>query len=553
MPMYNAGRFVREAVTSIQPQTYTHWELIIVDDGSTDNSIKIVKKLSKLDKRIKLYCNDKNLGIGSTMNHALKHARGNFIARMDADDIAFPERLEKQVNFLLENPHIGVVGSFMMEINDKKEVTAARKVPLLHQDISQSMMTTQTIQNPTNMINKKNIVRHQLRYDGRYSPVDDLDFWFRQLKQTQFANIPEYLMAYRKHGANSSLKDIKKTFWLTNKIRMKAILQYGYTTSAVQLLTHLMQTLIVACTPNKFLYELFKLWKGDRITKMHLHAVHTAPIQSRTIGLSLVMPVYRGGSFIKKNVEELLTFLAKQANIKTEVIIVVDGIVDASFVLLQQLETRYSNLHVYAYTDNKGKGYAVRFGLSKAKQEYVGYLDAGRDINFYSLKYMIGEITQHPDIDAFIADKKHMLSICEAIPMYRKIYSIGFNMLTNLLLNVQFSDTQVGLKIFRREAIQRIVSKLPIEINRFAFDVELLYELAKRGYRSLRCPVAINNDIRKSTVEPSDMVEMIWDVMRLFYHYGKQFVSQKASAIPSLQKQFRLDYRTSKIAGSTTR
>ncbi len=543
MPMYNAGRFVREAITSIRRQTYTHWELVVVDDGSTDDSVAKVKKLIKSDKRIKLYRNDKNLGIGATMNQALKHARGNFIARMDADDIAFPERLEKQVIFLLENLHIGVVGSFMMEINDKKEVTAARKVPLLHQDISQSMMTTQTIQNPTNMINKKNIVGRQLRYDGRYSPVDDLDFWFRQLKQTQFANIPEYLMAYRKHGANSSLKDIKKTFWLTNQVRTKALLQYGYTTTLTQLFTHLVQTLIVACTPNKFLYELFKIWKGDRIPKMNLHVVHTAPIQTRTIGLSLVMPVYRGGSLIKKNVEELLSFLAKQPSVKAEVIVVIDGIVDASFAVLQQLQTSYSNLHVYGYTSNKGKGYAVRFGLSKAKQEYVGYLDAGKDINFYSLKYMINEISQHPEIDAFIADKKHMLSICEAIPFYRKGYSAGFNMLTNLVLNTQFSDTQVGLKIFNREVIERILANLPIKINRFAFDVEILYELNKRGYSVLPCPVAINNDIKKSTVQPSDMVEMICDVMRLSYHYAKYYITQKMLMFPSLQKQFHLIYR----------
>jgi glycosyltransferase involved in cell wall biosynthesis len=310
MPMFNAAQYVEEAIQSIRRQTYPNWELIIIDDCSTDGSVAVVKKLKKEDPRIKLYRNPKNLGIGSTMNEALRHAKGSFLARMDADDVAFPERLEKQVSYLLNHHDVGIVGSYMVEINEHNDVIAARKVPLDHESISRSMINTQTIQNSTNMINPKLIPAHQLRYDGRYSPVDDLDFWFRQLNHVRFANIPEYLMGYRKHTNNSSLKNIKKTFALTHQIRLKALTKYGYTTGFTQIAIHALQALIVFTIPNRMLYGLFKLWKGDAVKKTHLN-ITDASIAARTPLHLKHIPAYQSETYMSSYVMRLMKKMKK--------------------------------------------------------------------------------------------------------------------------------------------------------------------------------------------------------------------------------------------------
>ena len=129
MPVFNAGDFLVAAIESILKQTYKNFEFVIVDDGSIDNSWKIISKFANKDRRIKILKNKENLGIAKTMNEAIKKAKGQFIARMDADDIALSKRLEKQVEFLLNNPDTGVLGSQMFEINDKNIVTAVRKEP----------------------------------------------------------------------------------------------------------------------------------------------------------------------------------------------------------------------------------------------------------------------------------------------------------------------------------------------------------------------------------------------------------------------------------------
>jgi glycosyltransferase involved in cell wall biosynthesis len=280
MPVYNAAPFVKQAVESILTQTYKNFEFIIIDDASKDNSHEIVKKLARRDKRIRLLRNKKNIGIGATMNKLLSEVKGDFIARMDADDVAYPTRLEKQVNYLLENPDVGIVGSFMNEINEKNEFVATREVPLIHEEISEQFMTMQAIQNPTLMFNKNLVLKEELYYKDTLSPVDDLDFYFRQLWYVKFANIPEYLMSYRKHSSNSSLKDIKKTFKLSLKVRIDAIRKYGYKPTFRGIITVFAQLVVVNLLPNKWIYPVYSLLRGMK--KVGVSFVVTKPRLVRT-------------------------------------------------------------------------------------------------------------------------------------------------------------------------------------------------------------------------------------------------------------------------------
>ena len=107
MPVYNDGRFLNEAIESILSQTYSNFEFIVIDDGSTDNSLKIIKSYG--DQRILILQHDSNKGIAKALNYGLEYARSRFIARMDANDIALSERFEKQIEYLKKEKEIGLV------------------------------------------------------------------------------------------------------------------------------------------------------------------------------------------------------------------------------------------------------------------------------------------------------------------------------------------------------------------------------------------------------------------------------------------------------------
>lgn len=119
IPVYNVEKYVEDSIRSIQNQTYTNLEIIVVDDGSSDRTFEIVSTLSKNDSRIKLFKNDKNLKIVKTLNKAISHATGEFILRMDGDDISSLDRVEKKLDFLNKHPEYDLVGCSVKTINDE--------------------------------------------------------------------------------------------------------------------------------------------------------------------------------------------------------------------------------------------------------------------------------------------------------------------------------------------------------------------------------------------------------------------------------------------------
>ncbi len=536
MPVYNAGGFLVESIKSILKQTYKNFEFIIIDDGSTDNSWKIISKFSKKDQRIKIYKNKENLGIAKTMNIAIEKTKGQFIARMDADDIALPKRLEKQVNFLLENPTVGVLGSQMFEINDKNIVTAVRKVPLTNDNIKKGMIISQTIQNPTLMINRRNIPDGILLYDQKFSPVDDLDMFFRLISYTQFANLPDYLMIYRKHDDNSSLRNIKNTFLLTLKVRLKALSVYGYKTNPFNILINLFQTVIILAIPERFIYRIFQIFKGKTFENKNIVADNfLADKQVKKINLSLIVPIFKGGKFIENNIDLLDKFMKKQ-KIKYEIITVVDGFVDDSYKKLIEMAKKNKSLVILGYKNNRGKGYAVRYGINKAKYSYIGYFDAGFDIDYSSLETIINNVKKYRSQKVFIGDKTHPMSITENVPFLRKIYSFAFNRLTDLLVKTGKIDTQVGLKIFKKRLIKNIIEKLPLKIDGFAFDIEIIKELLKRKHQICKAPVTIVKE-KQSTVTFKSVVQMVIDLFRLSTYY--QFRTFKFKTFQNINKNVK--------------
>lgn len=510
LPVYNAERYVEEAVLSVIRQTYSDWELLIADDASTDKSRKLLTKLAAKDKRIKIFANSSNKGIGYTMTRLVMLARGQYVARMDADDVMMPTRLATQIAFLDSHPDVGIIGSYMGEIDAKGSVTAVRRVPTNHTEIVKNLITRQAIQNPTLMFRRSSFSRKDLIFDSSLSPADDLDFLMRAMTRgIVFANIPEYLMLYRAHGANSSLIDIKISFRLTMQIRERIIRLNSLPVGLRARFVLWLQKLVVTSLPNRALYSFYKFWQGSGIKQGYSYPLAR---RNRAFGVSLVMPVYRGEHLIDESVKRVVSAMQSTGK-KFELIAVVDGEVDGTCKQLMKLTINFPMLKVLSYQNNRGKGFAVRAGLNEAKLEYVGYIDAGHDIDANSLISLVSQINDYPRMEVFAADKNHPLSQIINVPWYRKLFSILFALYTRILFG-NLGDTQVGLKVFKKD----ILSSLPWEkarINRFAFDVEMMHALRASKTLIQRVPVTIRRNGEKSTVTWADVGYMVADLAQL--------------------------------------
>ena len=210
VPCYNAELYIENCINSVLGQTYRNLELIIVDDGSTDNTVQIINNFN--DNRIKVYRNETNCGITASLNKALALSKGKYIARIDADDMMDPERVSKQVQFLEEskNSQIMLVGSHHYIINKDGILVSFKQYPILDHEIRSLYAFQNPFSHPTTMM-RAHIVK-QIGYSDQYPHVEDYHLWGQILRQYKAANIPEYLTYYRVHEQNTS-KENGKIQW----------------------------------------------------------------------------------------------------------------------------------------------------------------------------------------------------------------------------------------------------------------------------------------------------------------------------------------------------
>jgi glycosyltransferase involved in cell wall biosynthesis len=194
MPVYNGAMYLPEAIDSILQQTYEDFEFLIIDDGSMDQSVRIINSYD--DPRIRLIKNERNLGLVSTLNKGIDLAKGEFIARMDCDDISLPERFEKQMALMSQHPEVGVCGGWIEYFMGRVLVL---KLPISDAEIKRTLPSDNPIAHPTVMMRTKVIKNLQVYYNPGYSHVEDYELWIRLAVVTCFANIPEVLLKYRIH------------------------------------------------------------------------------------------------------------------------------------------------------------------------------------------------------------------------------------------------------------------------------------------------------------------------------------------------------------------
>ena len=226
MPVYNAEKYLAKAIESILNQTFRDFEFLIINDGSTDGSDAIIRSFN--DDRIRLYTHDKNAGLAVTVNEGLDLTRGAYMARMDADDISLPSRLEKEVNFLDTHPDVAVVAAHVLMINPQ-----GRAAGIMAEDLSTNsyeqiiavLPNENCIPNPT-IMGRIEILRN---YKARQSQIraEDWDIWWRMVSaKVQIAKLDETLVHYRIHPESETFKLNRENIYL-KKFRLQSGFFWG--------------------------------------------------------------------------------------------------------------------------------------------------------------------------------------------------------------------------------------------------------------------------------------------------------------------------------------
>ena len=194
LPVYNAEEYIEECINSILIQTYKNFELLVINDGSTDNSINLIKSYN--DQRIKIINNEHNFI--KTLNLGLKHAEGKYIARMDGDDLMLPHRLEVQFNYMENNPEIDICGSWAESFGSRNNILIT---PENNIDIISNLLLSNSLLHPTIIMKRSSLCRYPKYpnlYKQKYLYAEDYKLWTEfALYRFKFANIPEVLLKYR--------------------------------------------------------------------------------------------------------------------------------------------------------------------------------------------------------------------------------------------------------------------------------------------------------------------------------------------------------------------
>lgn len=199
LPVYNGEKYLAVAIESILNQSFADFELIILDDSSTDGSREIAELARKRDSRVVVLANAQNLGVGATLNIGLQVASGELIARMDHDDISRPTRLQEQVEFLRSNTDVGLLGARVMAISADGHKMGYIPRPETDMQIRFGLLFNSVLAHPT-VVYRANMVRQlKLPYSPLYPHAEDYALWARLIKQGKAYNLQRNLVEYRFH------------------------------------------------------------------------------------------------------------------------------------------------------------------------------------------------------------------------------------------------------------------------------------------------------------------------------------------------------------------
>ncbi|MFA6215597.1 MAG: glycosyltransferase [Patescibacteria group bacterium] len=242
MPFYNAQLFLTKAIESILNQTFSDFELILINDASTDGSDRVVKKYLA-DPRIIYIKNENNQGIVHNLNYGLKTAKAEIIARMDGDDIAVRNRFFEQFNFLKFYPEIAVVGSFVKIIDENDKKIDYRTKLVDPETIKKELIIYSPVVHPAVMF-RKSVIKKVGAYRQNYLYLEDLDLWYRVVYSGyKISNVNKFLLFYRYHSG-STAHQAKTNAWKAFRLRKETIKTFKLDLSLKQHILIYLQLLV---------------------------------------------------------------------------------------------------------------------------------------------------------------------------------------------------------------------------------------------------------------------------------------------------------------------
>ncbi|OGC57555.1 hypothetical protein A3H26_03270, partial [candidate division WWE3 bacterium RIFCSPLOWO2_12_FULL_36_10] len=245
--------------------------------------------------------------------------------------------------------------------------------------------------------------------------------------------------------------------------------------------------------------------------------------------VTIIVPAYKKEKLIYKNIKSIYETMVK-TRYRFEIIVVVDGFLDKTFENASKF--RRKNVKVIGYRTNRGKGFAIRFGMYRAKGDFIAFIDAGMEIDANGISMILEHMIWYK-ADIIVGSKRHQASKVNYTIM-RKIYSWGYHFGVKLLFRLKLTDTQVGLKVFRREVLKKILPRLVVK--QFAFDIELLAVAHRLGFtRIYEAPVEMHLDFIDSSFQKSLFLDplirnILRDTLGVFYRMKfLQYYDDKSS------------------------
>ena len=232
--------------------------------------------------------------------------------------------------------------------------------------------------------------------------------------------------------------------------------------------------------------------------------------------VSIIIPAYRQEKNIKEDIRRIYNVMTK-TRWDFEIIVVVDGFLDRTYEEAKSIEL--AEVTVVGYKENKGKGYAVRYGMARAVGDYISFIDAGMDIDPNGISMLLEHMEWY-NADVIVGSKGHPVSKSN-YPIIRKLYSVVYHLIVRLLFGLKIRDTQTGLKVYRREVLEKILPRLLVK--RFAFDIEILAVSHYLGFKRIfEAPVDIQWDEKNTNFTPLIIFDrnirfMLIDTAAIFY------------------------------------
>lgn len=235
--------------------------------------------------------------------------------------------------------------------------------------------------------------------------------------------------------------------------------------------------------------------------------------KDKTHFLSVVIPAYKQEKTIVKDVKRIQGVL-EQIRHDYEIVVVIDGFIDKTYQKAKKIKS--TKIKVVEYKTNKGKGYAVRYGMARTKGDLIAFIDAGMDINPQGIPMLLEHMLWY-NSDVIVGSVRHSASKVIGYPLKRKIYSRGYHALTKYFFGLHITDSQRGLKIFKREVLEKVLPRLLVK--QFAFDIEILAVARRLRFEKIH-DGPIEMDARKmkySSIKASTVWSMLLDTLAIFY------------------------------------